>query len=119
MLSAPLVRDGPPEGERAARVRLEESKVGSGVDGAGGEWMDGKSCSSCGPVVVLRQSARCRPTVRGQHGVTPFVQEPLVRERTGHDRCWIVMCARTVQYSICHTFTWLYYQVTLTVVSGV
>jgi hypothetical protein len=80
--------------------------VGSGVDGAGGEWMDGKTCWS---VVVLRQSARCRPTLRGHHGVTPFVQEPLVDERTGHDRCWNVMCSRTVQYSICHTFTWLYY----------
>jgi hypothetical protein len=59
--------------------------------------------------VVLRQSARCRPMLRGHHGVTPFVQEPLVDDRTGHDRCWNVMCSRTVQYSICHTFTWLYY----------
>lgn len=51
----------------------------------------------------------CRPTLRAHHGVTPFVQEPLVDERTGHDRCCNVMCSRTVQYSICHTFTWLYY----------
>jgi hypothetical protein len=80
MLSAPLVRDAPPRA-KAPREWLKESKVGSDVDGAGGEWMDGK-CS--GPVVVLRQSARCRPTVRRQHGVTQFVQEPLVEERTGH-----------------------------------
>ena len=93
--------------------------MGSGVDGAGGEWMDGKTCWSCGgpwwSVMVLGGPTSvsplqtCRPTLRGHHGVTPFVQEPLVDERTGHYRCWNVMCSRTVQYSICHTFTWLYY----------
>jgi hypothetical protein len=35
--------------------------VGSGVDGAGGEWMDGKACWSCGGPVGLWWSYVSQP----------------------------------------------------------
>jgi hypothetical protein len=122
MLSAPLlvllVRDAPPSAT-APRAWLKESEGGAAMSTA--QAVSGWTGNpvvlwSCGPVVlsvVLRQSARCRPTVRGQHGVIPFAQEPLVAERTGQDRCWnVLQPTYSVQYSVQQTL----YEVTLTVV---
>jgi hypothetical protein len=116
MLSAPLlvllVRDAPPERESTA-------SVAQGIEG--GHWAAMSTAQAVSgwtgnPVVlsvVLRQSARCRPTVRGQHGVIPFAQEPLVAERTGQVRCWnVLQPTYSVQYSVQQTL----YEVTLTVV---
>jgi hypothetical protein len=68
MLSAPLlvllVRDAPPERESTASVAqgIEGGHwaLGSDVDGAGGEWMDGKSCGPiCRPTSVSPLQAHC------------------------------------------------------------
>jgi hypothetical protein len=66
MLSAPLlvllVRDAPPERESTASVAQGNRgwALGSDVDGAGGEWMDGKSCGPiCRPTSVSPLQAHC------------------------------------------------------------
>jgi hypothetical protein len=112
MLSAPLlvllVRDAPPSAT-APRAWLKESRVGSDVDGAGGEWMDGKSCGPiCSTTSVSPLQAHCAGAAW---------RHPIRARAAGRRADWsgsLLECAAaySVQYSVQQTL----YEVTLTVV---